>query len=86
MVEKLQQQGITVEILSGDEQARWSLCGTTRINPEICRGNVDPEGKASWVTERAKLSRTLMAGDGFNDSGASAADIGVAVGSGEQVT
>ena len=87
MVEKLQQEGITVEILSGDEQASVEAFAVSLgINPEICRGNVDPEGKASWVAERAKLSRTMMAGDGFNDSGAlAAADIGVAVGSGEQV-
>ena len=87
MVEKLQQEGITVEILSGDEQASVeAFAESLGINPEICRGNVDPEGKASWVAERAKLSRTMMAGDGFNDSGAlAAADIGVAVGSGEQV-
>ena len=87
MVEKLIEQGISVEILSGDEQASVeAFAQRLGIDPKICRGNVDPEGKASWVAERAKVSRTMMAGDGFNDSGAlAAADIGVAVGSGEQV-
>ena len=87
MVKNLQEQGIEVEILSGDEQSSVeAFAKKLGINPKICRGNVDPEGKASWVAERAKISRTMMVGDGFNDSGAlAAADIGVAVGSGEQV-
>ena len=87
MIQDLQEQGIIVEILSGDEQSSVeSFARELGIDPSICRGNVDPEGKAKWVEERSKARSTLMAGDGFNDAGAlAAANIGVAVGSGDQV-
>jgi len=86
-VEALKSQGVKVEILSGDEQASVeAFAKLIGIDPAICRGGVDPEGKAEYVLERSLSDRTLMAGDGFNDAGAlAAADIGVAVGSGEQV-
>ena len=87
MVQSLQKEGIIVEILSGDEQSSVeSFAKKIGIDPNICRGNVDPEGKAQWVMDRSKARKTLMAGDGFNDAGAlAAANIGVAVGSGDQV-
>ena len=51
-----------------------------------CRGEIDPEGKAIWVERRSQGRHTMMAGDGFNDAAALAvADLGIAVGSGEQV-
>ena len=87
MVQSLQKEGIIVEILSGDEQSSVeSFAKKIGIDPSICRGNVDPEGKAQWVMDRSKARRTLMVGDGFNDAGAlAAANIGIAVGSGDQV-
>nr|MCS5536349.1 cation-translocating P-type ATPase [Candidatus Poseidoniales archaeon] len=87
MIHDLQSMGIAVELLSGDAQAAVEHLGKeVGIPPMHCRGEIDPEGKAMWVERRSQGRRTLMAGDGFNDAAALAvADLGIAVGSGEQV-
>ena len=86
-ISELRSHGVKIEILSGDEQASVeAFAREIGIDPSLCKGGVDPEGKAEYVTKRSSDDRTLMAGDGFNDAGAlAAADIGVAVGSGDQV-
>ena len=84
LLQSLSDSGISVEILSGDEQSSVEqFARGFGIPASSCRGGVDPEGKAMWVTEKSKAGKTLMAGDGFNDAGAlAAADVGIAVGSG----
>ena len=86
-ISEFQNQGVKVEILSGDEQESVeAFARLLGMDPSLCKGGVDPEGKADYVTRMSSRSRTMMAGDGFNDAGAlAAADIGVAVGSGDQV-
>jgi len=87
MIHDLQSMGIAVELLSGDAQAAVESLGReVGISPTYCRGEIDPEGKAIWVERRSQGRHTMMAGDGFNDAAALAiADLGIAVGSGEQV-
>ena len=87
LVTSLKRTGIFVEILSGDEQSAVEIFGRSiGLDTTNCTGNVTPEQKASYVQKRSVARQTLMAGDGFNDAGALAvADVGVAVGSGDQV-
>ena len=86
-ISELNTHGVKVEILSGDEQSSVeAFARSIGIDPTMCKGGVDPEEKAAYVTKKSSEVRTMMAGDGFNDAGAlAAADIGVAVGSGDQV-
>ena len=87
MIHDLQSMGIAVELLSGDAQSAVEALGKeVGIQAMYCRGEIDPEGKANWVERRSQGRHTMMAGDGFNDAAALAvADLGIAVGSGEQV-
>ena len=53
-MEDLQSQGIQVEILSGDEQASVEeFAKTVNINPSTCKGNVNPEEKAIYVSKKS---------------------------------
>jgi len=86
-LDSLKSHGAEIEILSGDEQTSVEeFARMIGVDAGLCKGGIDPEGKASYVSERSKENHTIMAGDGFNDAGAlAAANIGIAIGSGEQV-
>ena len=87
LVSSLMANGVEVQILSGDQQLAVERFGQSLGIPNSrCRGDVDPEGKALLVEQMTAARTTLMAGDGFNDSGALAtATVGIAMGSGEQI-
>jgi len=87
MIHDLRALGVSVELLSGDAQSAVEALGRdVGVEASHCRGEIDPKGKAIWVERRSHGRHTLMAGDGFNDAAAlAAADLGIAVGSGEQV-
>ena len=85
MVKALYDQGINVEILSGDNQdSVTALAKSIGIPESAAHGEMTPEGKVQWVQDRSKTHITMMVGDGFNDAAAMAvADIGIAIGTGE---
>ena len=85
LIKSLYDQGINVEILSGDNQdAVNNLAREVGMPESAVRGDMTPEAKVRWVQERSKTHITLMVGDGFNDAAAmAAADVGIAIGSGE---
>jgi heavy metal translocating P-type ATPase len=78
-VADLRRSGIAVEILSGDHQIAAERIGAAV--GATAHGNLSPEDKVRRLEElRRSGRRTLMAGDGINDSPAlRAADVGVAV-------
>ena len=85
LIKRLHSQGINVEMLSGDNQgAVDALAKSIGIPANAAHGEMTPEDKVSWVKGRSKTHVTMMVGDGFNDAAAmAAADIGIAIGSGE---
>ena len=87
LVKSLRANKMEVQILSGDQQGAVEKFGSSLgIPPSKCRGGVTPEEKAKIVDDLTNARVTLMAGDGFNDSGAlAAASVGIAMGSGEQI-
>ena len=87
-IQDLQQMGLKVVILSGDDPDTVNKLGKQLgILPEDCRGGLSPEDKLRIVEAGASARPTLMVGDGVNDAAAlSAASVGIAVHGGAEAS
>jgi len=66
-IEKLEDEGYQLAILSGDAPSRVIALGASLDMPrELCIGGQSPEQKAVYVREHDP-ERTLLVGDGLND-------------------
>ena len=84
-VRELEDLGLTTVMLTGDnEKTALNVGGLAGIKNIIA--SVLPNGKADAVSVLKKRGKTMMVGDGINDSPAlTVADIGAAVGSGTDI-
>jgi Cu2+-exporting ATPase len=66
-IEKLEDEGYQLAILSGDAPSRVTTLGASLGMPtEVCIGGQSPEQKAAYVREHDPAA-TLLVGDGLND-------------------
>lgn len=84
-VRQLQNQGIRVVMLTGDNERTARAIGREAGVDEIVAG-VLPEGKEAVVRRLQRQGKTAMVGDGINDAPAlTRADVGIAIGAGTDV-
>lgn len=84
-VKELQNMGIKVVMLTGDNERTASAIGKQAGVDEVIAG-VLPDGKENVISELKKSGRTIMVGDGINDAPAlTSADTGIAIGAGVDV-
>lgn len=84
-VRKLQQMGIRVVMLTGDNQRTARAIGNQAAIQEVI-SDVLPDGKEAVVRDLQKSGKVIMVGDGINDAPAlMQADIGIAIGAGTDV-
>ncbi len=87
-IERLQQLGLRVVMISGDNPATAEAIGReVGLAPNEIRAGVLPGGKAAEIQAlQAEGKMVAMAGDGINDAPALAqADVGLAIGTGSDV-
>ena len=85
-VRELQQQGLKVIMLTGDNE-KTALAVGKALNIADVQGGVSPKDKHARVTQlRTERLIVAMAGDGINDAPAlAAADVGIAMGTGTDI-
>ena len=84
-VKELQNMGIRVVMLTGDNQRTADAIGRQVGVDEVIAG-VLPDGKESVIRKLSQYGKTAMVGDGINDAPAlTRADIGIAIGAGTDV-
>lgn len=84
-IRQLQNMGIHVVMLTGDNEATARAIGAQAGVDEVIAG-VLPEGKEQVIRELKEKGKVAMVGDGINDAPAlTRADIGIAIGAGTDV-
>ena len=84
-VKEMQDMGIHVVMLTGDNERTAKAIGTKAGVDEVIAG-VLPDGKESVIRKLQQKGKVIMVGDGINDAPAlTSADIGIAIGAGADV-
>lgn len=84
-VKELQNMGISVVMLTGDNEKTAKAVGRQAGVDKVIAG-VLPDGKESVIRSLKKKGKVAMVGDGINDAPAlTSADVGVAIGAGTDV-
>ncbi|MCM1087123.1 MAG: heavy metal translocating P-type ATPase [Muribaculaceae bacterium] len=84
-VQELQNMGIKVVMLTGDNERTAQAIGAQAGVDEVIAG-VLPDGKENVIRDLQKQGKVAMVGDGINDAPAlTRADIGIAIGAGTDI-
>ena len=84
-IRELKNLGLRVVMLTGDNRGAAETVGK-RVGVDEIYSSVLPEGKAEIIGEEKRKGKTIMVGDGVNDTVAlKSADVGVAMGKGTDI-